>query len=119
MMHTLLKRLGLLATGLLLVTLPQRASSAEIRPTPSLEQALAQLQVPPDWMATPPITWDTARPWQDARLEIRRRVSPRAARPAILVPTRLPERRVAVAAKLAEPIQAANRRPLHRVRQVH
>lgn len=72
MMHALLKRLGLLATGLLLAVLPHRTSAAEARPTPSLEQALAQLQVPPDWIATTPISWDTTRPWQDARLEIRR-----------------------------------------------
>ncbi|MFI5381551.1 MAG: FMN-binding protein [Tepidisphaerales bacterium] len=39
---------------------------------PSLKQALADLKVPPAWVETTPITWDTNKPWKDARLEIRR-----------------------------------------------
>lgn len=38
----------------------------------SLAQALANLKVPPDWIATTPITWDVNKPWKDGRLEIRR-----------------------------------------------
>jgi uncharacterized protein with FMN-binding domain len=41
-------------------------------PGPSLQQALAELKVPPDWVAATPIHWDTNKPWKDARLEIRR-----------------------------------------------
>ena len=39
---------------------------------PSLKQGLADLKVPPAWMEATPITWDTNKPWKDARLEIRR-----------------------------------------------
>ncbi len=33
---------------------------------------MAQLTVPPGWITTTPISWDTAKPWKEARLEIRR-----------------------------------------------
>lgn len=38
----------------------------------SLAQALAELEVPPDWVATTRVVWDPARPWKETRLEIRR-----------------------------------------------
>ena len=41
-------------------------------PRPSLKQALAELKVPPAWFATTTVSWDTARPWKEARLEVRR-----------------------------------------------
>jgi uncharacterized protein with FMN-binding domain len=72
MMRTQLKVIGLLAAGLLVMALPPRAGSADATPPPSLAQALAQLKVPPDWLAITPVAWDTAKPWKDARLEIRR-----------------------------------------------
>ena len=71
-MLTPTKCLALMAATLVMMALPYRVPSAEAAPTPSLQQALAQLKVPPDWMATTPITWDTNKPWKDARLEIRR-----------------------------------------------
>lgn len=39
---------------------------------PSLQQALATLKVPPAWFDTTPVQWDTAKPWKDGRVEIRR-----------------------------------------------
>ncbi len=49
---------------------PGVAGAAE--PGPSAQDALANLKVPPDWFDSTPVTWDTNRPWKDARLEIRR-----------------------------------------------
>lgn len=37
-----------------------------------LEQELAELTVPPEWLAEVTSTWDMAKPWKEARLEIRR-----------------------------------------------
>ncbi len=48
------------------------APSAPPATPPSLKQALADLKVPPDWFATTTVRWDTAQPWKEARLEIRR-----------------------------------------------
>jgi uncharacterized protein with FMN-binding domain len=39
---------------------------------PSLEAALAALEVPPDWFDAVEIHYDTNQPWEEARLEIRR-----------------------------------------------
>jgi len=39
---------------------------------PSLTEATAKLKVPPEWFEMTAITWDTNKPWKDARLEIRR-----------------------------------------------
>ena len=64
--------LALMADSFVMMALPYQVPSAEAAPTPSLQQALAQIKVPPDWMATTPSTWDTNKPWKDARLEIRR-----------------------------------------------
>ncbi len=72
MKHAFFMRLGLIAASVMLVMPSPGASAADSAPTPSLEETLAQLKVPPDWIATTPITWDTARPWADARLEVRR-----------------------------------------------
>jgi uncharacterized protein with FMN-binding domain len=46
--------------------------SAGAASVPSLQPELAQLKIPPDWITVTPITWDTNKPWKDARLEIRR-----------------------------------------------
>lgn len=37
-----------------------------------LEKQLAALEIPPAWIETVQPKWDTARPWKEARLEIRR-----------------------------------------------
>ena len=50
---------------------------------PSLDEALAHLQVPPDWFDEVKIQYDTNRPWQDARLEVRRLLSENRNREAI------------------------------------
>ena len=52
--------------------MPLTAKAAETAPAPSLDQALAALKVPPDWIAATAVSWDTAKPWKDGRLEIRR-----------------------------------------------
>jgi len=39
---------------------------------PSLAQALAALRVPPAWFDATAVAWNVARPWKEARLEIRR-----------------------------------------------
>src|SRR5512138_566148 len=39
---------------------------------PSLKRELAALEIPPPWLETVQVKWDTTKPWQDARLEIRR-----------------------------------------------
>lgn len=39
---------------------------------PSLTEALAQLAVPPTWIGSTQVTYDTAQPWRLARREIRR-----------------------------------------------
>jgi len=48
---------------------PATASSAE---HPKLADLLAQLEVPPPRLAGVQTQWDTAKPWKDARLEVRR-----------------------------------------------
>jgi uncharacterized protein with FMN-binding domain len=66
-------RLLLLAgPGLFMVALPHAGAATGTAPIPSLQEALAKLKVPPDWMAATPVAWDTAKPWSEARLEIRR-----------------------------------------------
>lgn len=62
--------IALLAAAFIAV-LPGNGSAADA-PAASLKQALAELQVPPAWMANTPVHWDTNKPWKDARLEIRR-----------------------------------------------
>ena len=48
---------------------PASAPPAE---RPTLADLLAKLQVPPPWLAGIQTQWDTAKPWKDARLEVRR-----------------------------------------------
>ena len=50
---------------------------------PSLDEALAHLQVPPAWFDEVQVQYDTNRPWQDARLEVRRLLSLNKNREAI------------------------------------
>lgn len=38
----------------------------------SLETQLAQLEVPPPWLESVNTSWDTSKPWKEARIEIRR-----------------------------------------------
>jgi uncharacterized protein with FMN-binding domain len=71
MMRVRREALTLVAAVVFVAVLPGNANSAEA-PAPSLQQALANLKVPPDWFANTPVNWDTNKPWQDARLEIRR-----------------------------------------------
>lgn len=39
---------------------------------PAIDRIIAQVKVPPDWLATVPVQWDVNRPWKEGRLEIRR-----------------------------------------------
>lgn len=72
-MRALATRLALFAALLLPVCLASGARPApKDAAKPSLAKALADLKVPPAWFATTAIRYDTAKPWKDARLEIRR-----------------------------------------------
>lgn len=55
----------LFAVSLLPLTLPAAAprTAAEV---------VANLKVPPPWLASTPVTWNLNKPWKDGRLEIRR-----------------------------------------------
>jgi uncharacterized protein with FMN-binding domain len=62
--------LGLpLALAVLLLASPAHSAGEPVRP---VSEILANLKVPPDWLAATPVNWDTSKPWKDARLEIRR-----------------------------------------------
>jgi len=50
---------------------------------PSLDEALANLKVPPDWFDAVKAEYDTSKPWKDARLEVRRLLSENRNREAI------------------------------------
>jgi len=50
---------------------------------PSLDEALAHLKVPPDWFDQVKVEYDTSKPWQDARLEVRRLLAENKNREAI------------------------------------
>ena len=50
---------------------------------PSLDEALAQLKVPPAWFDEVKVQYDTNQPWKDARLEVRRLLSLNQNREAI------------------------------------
>lgn len=54
---------------------PSESASAAAAGPASLEEQLAKLQVPPPWLEAVQTTYDTSRPWKDARLEIRRLLS--------------------------------------------
>lgn len=58
-------------TALAMLFLVCSALAAENKP--SLQEALAK--VPPDWLERTSVQWDTKRPWQEARLEVRRLLS--------------------------------------------
>jgi uncharacterized protein with FMN-binding domain len=62
---------ALLAGGLAL-TGPAGVAALGATPPPSLQKALEQLVIPPEWFATTALHWDTNKPWKDARLEVRR-----------------------------------------------
>jgi uncharacterized protein with FMN-binding domain len=49
---------------------PQPSSSTKSRN--ELETALAELEVPPTWLASVSTRWDMNKPWKDGRIEIRR-----------------------------------------------
>ncbi|HOW65645.1 MAG TPA: FMN-binding protein [Candidatus Paceibacterota bacterium] len=67
-----LRHFVLLALGCLPSLSPCSGFALDDKAPPALAQALAQLQVPPDWIATTPLAWDTNKAWKDARLEVRR-----------------------------------------------
>jgi len=46
--------------------------SARSASKPSLKEALAALKTPPPWFERTAVSWDTARPWKEGRIEIRR-----------------------------------------------
>lgn len=50
---------------------------------PSLDEALANLRVPPDWFDQVNVDYDTSLPWQEARIEVRRLFSLNRNREAI------------------------------------
>ncbi len=58
--------------ALVVLLLANDARPAQPASPPSLARVLAELQVPPPWFETTAIHWDTAKPWKDARLEVRR-----------------------------------------------
>ncbi len=53
-------------------TAPEPPLPAKSPSGPSLDEALADLKIPPDWLETVRTEYDTSLPWKDARLEIRR-----------------------------------------------
>lgn len=59
------------------------AGAAAQNAKPSLDEALAQLKVPPDWFDDVKVEYDTNQPWKDARLEVRRLLSLNKNREAI------------------------------------
>ncbi|MFC1716728.1 FMN-binding protein [Candidatus Poribacteria bacterium] len=67
----MMRLFGILLLGLLVTTSWAMAESAR----PSMEEALEQIKVPPDWFQTVEIHYDTNHLWEDARLEIRRLLS--------------------------------------------
>jgi len=50
---------------------------------PSLDEAMANLKVPPDWFDEVKVDYDNNHPWKDARLEVRRLLSLKKNRQAI------------------------------------
>ena len=51
---------------------PIAAVSPELEAAAALERQLAEFVVPPVWLENVESSWDRAKPWQEARLEIRR-----------------------------------------------
>lgn len=75
------------AIGLVLLCFIASSAATEGTTTenakPSLDAALAQLKVPPDWFDAVKVEYDTSLPWKDARLEVRRLLSENKNREAI------------------------------------
>lgn len=73
-MHWIVQRLiaGWLAVATLVVIHTSSLAQQTAASGESLAAALAKLQVPPPWLQSVETTWDTSKPWSDARLEIRR-----------------------------------------------
>lgn len=69
-----LKRLLWIVLGLLRIGLAADAVFPEATPatTAPLTRALAGIQVPPEWIPKTSVSWDTNKPWAEARIEIRR-----------------------------------------------
>lgn len=61
---------------------PSDRAAAE-KAKPSLEEALARLKVPPDWIDEVKVDYDMNLPWKDARLEVRRLLSENKNREAV------------------------------------
>lgn len=71
MMRARCAGLTLVAAAVFCAVLLSHANAAESS-APPLQPALADVKVPPDWCTNTVVNWDTNKPWQDARLEIRR-----------------------------------------------
>lgn len=68
-----MRKLTIILSLLMGLAIVRSAGAAETPPAkPSLKEAVAALKIPPDYFATTNITWDTNKPWKDARIEIRR-----------------------------------------------
>ena len=61
-----------LPTGFAAVLALAVSSADQQRKKPSLQQALAELKVPPAWFDETRTSWDVAKPWKEGRIEIRR-----------------------------------------------
>jgi len=59
-------------TGPKLGSSPAGPSYSSFSSPASLEKQLAELRIPPAWLAEVRTQYDTSRPWKDARLEVRR-----------------------------------------------
>jgi uncharacterized protein with FMN-binding domain len=55
-----------------LLTAVGLAGAAQPTSRPSLQAALADLKIPPDWFNSVTVHWDMNKPWKEGRLEIRR-----------------------------------------------
>lgn len=79
-----MRKIGVTVVLLCLVTaFGVTAWAAAEKAKPSLDEALAQLKVPPDWFDEVKVEYDTNLPWKDARLEVRRLLSLNKNREAI------------------------------------
>lgn len=64
--------LGVCLAGLARSAAAQNSTTSTSAAKPSLAAALARLKVPPDWFDSVKVSYDTTKPWKDARLEVRR-----------------------------------------------
>ena len=67
----MMRIVGVLLFGLIIIN--GWAMAEDIKP--SLEEALGQVEVPPDWFQSVETNYDTNHPWEEARLEVRRLLS--------------------------------------------